>query len=77
MGLTGFKQPKLPAFQYPGGKARLRSWLLPFFPRSGRMYLEPFAGRGNVFFAARAALDFQYWQVNDPNTAPFFWLCRT
>jgi site-specific DNA-adenine methylase len=63
---------KLPAFQYPGGKARLREWLVPFFPRVGRTYLEPFAGRGNVFFKSRSVLKFARWQLNDLNTASFF-----
>lgn len=58
---------KTPAFSYMGGKARLRNWLLAHFPRSGRYYVEPFAGCGNVFFAARQELAFDHWVLSDIN----------
>jgi site-specific DNA-adenine methylase len=41
-------------------------------PTHGRVYVEPFAGRGNVFFAAAPVLKFEKWVVNDIATAPFF-----
>jgi len=56
-----------PAFRYMGGKARLRNWLIQHFPPSGNIYLEPFAGLGNVFFAAKNSLDFKKWWLNDTN----------
>jgi hypothetical protein len=35
--------------------------------------VEPFAGRGNVFWAAASSqLGFQQWALNDIRTAPFF-----
>ena len=35
--------------------------------------MEPFAGRGNVFWAAASSqLGFQQWALNDIRTAPFF-----
>lgn len=63
---------RVPAFQYPGGKALVRERVLKLFPTHGGRYLEPFAGRGNVFFLARTRLIFRSWHLNDVNTAPFF-----
>lgn len=54
-----------PSFRYMGGKSRLRGWLLQYFPASGNLYMEPFAGRGNVFFEARKRLKFKKWWLND------------
>jgi site-specific DNA-adenine methylase len=46
--------------------------LVEMMPTCGRLFLEPFAGRGNVFFAAALSLDFERWQLNDFATYPFF-----
>ncbi len=63
----------LPTISYPGGKARLARTLVSLMPRQGRSYVEPFAGRGNVFWAAASSqLGFQQWELNDIRTAPFF-----
>lgn len=56
-----------PSFRYMGGKARLRKWLVGAFPRTGRVYAEPFVGRGNVFFEAVQRLQFTNWQLADLN----------
>ena len=56
---------KTPAFSHMGGKARLRKWLLQYFPDSGRRYCEPFAGKANVYFAARLQLQFTSWMLAD------------
>ena len=62
-----------PTISYPGGKARLAPTLVSFMPPQGRSYVEPFAGRGNVFWAAASSqLGFQRWALNDIRTAPFF-----
>ena len=63
---------QLPVFGYPGGKARLREWLVQKMPFHGRRYVEPFAGRGNVFWLAVHMLDYQEWWLNDPWTARWF-----
>lgn len=64
---------QFPTFAYPGGKARLAPTLVSFMPPQGRSYVEPFAGRGNVFWAAASSgLDFKEWVLNDIRTAPFF-----
>ena len=60
-----------PPFGYPGGKSRLARKLVSFMPARGRVYLEPFAGRGNVFWAAASLLDFAAWSLNDNRTLPF------
>jgi site-specific DNA-adenine methylase len=46
--------------------------LVSFMPAGGKTYVEPFAGRGNVFFAAALNRKFHRWRLNDVATAPFF-----
>jgi modification methylase len=47
--------------------------IISFLPREGRLYVEPFAGRGNLFFeAAEQGLRFKRWWLNDIATAAFF-----
>lgn len=62
---------KTPSFRYMGGKSRLRKWLLSYFPKTGRKYIEPFAGLGNVFFQARKDLDFEEWHLSDIDVSFF------
>lgn len=64
---------KPPTIAYPGAKGRLASRLVDMMPTTGRVYLEPFAGRGNVFFAAALRLNFESWRLNDTSTASFFY----
>lgn len=56
---------KTPSFRYMGGKARLRSWLVGLFPANGRTYIEPFVGRGNVFFEAIQRVSYAKWMLSD------------
>ena len=64
---------KVPTFSYPGGKAKAAKLFVRRMPKAGKVYCEPFAGRGNVFFRARASgLKFDRWILNDPTTAGFF-----
>jgi site-specific DNA-adenine methylase len=64
---------EIPTFQYVGGKAKAARLFVAHMPRSGAVWCEPFAGRGNVFFRARASgLHYQRWVLNDSTTAPFF-----
>lgn len=63
---------RVPSFRYPGGKARIRKWLVRMMPHSGRRYVEPCAGRGNVFWLSAHMLDFQEWHLNDPWTGRWF-----
>jgi site-specific DNA-adenine methylase len=46
--------------------------LVSHFPRQGRCYVEPFAGRGNVFWLACQCLHFEKWWLNDLQTALWF-----
>ncbi len=57
---------------YPGAKGRIAPVLVSMMPSNGYTYMEPFAGRGNVFFAAAPILKFDKWVINDISTAPFF-----
>lgn len=61
-----------PTIPYPGAKGRLAPRLVEMMPAEGRTYLEPFVGRGNVFFAAASSLNFDRWHINDISTAKFF-----
>lgn len=63
---------RVPGFSYPGGKVKLREWLVRYMPVSGGKYVEPFAGRGNVFWWAVHVLDYKEWWLNDPWTARWF-----
>ena len=63
---------KIPSFGYPGGKVKLRRWLVKRMPISGGKYAEPFVGRGNVFWLAAHMLDYKEWWLNDPWTARWF-----
>lgn len=60
-----------PAFRHMGGKARLRKWLVKHFPRRGARYIEPFAGKGNVFYLAYEQLTFSEWWLCDLFSTPF------
>jgi len=62
---------KVPYFTYMGSKYTIRDVLVHLFPRTGRRYVEPFAGRGNVFFLAKTQLDFETWALNDLYSARF------
>jgi modification methylase len=62
--------PKLP---YPGGKGRTARQIISFLPREGRIFLDVFAGRGNLFFeAVEQGLRYKQWWINDIATASFF-----
>jgi site-specific DNA-adenine methylase len=58
---------------YPGGKSRLARTIVSFLPVRGRTFVEPFAGKGNVFWtAASQGLKFREWWLNDIATSRFF-----
>lgn len=62
-----------PTIPYPGGKARLAQEIVSFLPKYGRTYIEPFVGRGNLYWAAASAqLKYERWWLNDIATIPFF-----
>lgn len=63
---------KIPTIGYPGGKARMAKLICDLFPKTGRMFVEPFAGAGNIFWRAASELQYESWWLNDISTAPFF-----
>ena len=63
----------MPTIAYPGGKGRLAQTIISFLPKQGRTYVEPFCGRGNIYWSAvSAGLKFERWWLNDLATIPFF-----
>jgi len=63
----------MPAIPFPGGKARLAKQIVSLLPRHGRTYVEPFCGRGNLYWAAVShGLQYRQWWLNDLSTIPFF-----
>lgn len=64
--------PEVPSFAYPGGKALTRRWICRHFPHRCRRYVEPFTGRGNVYWMAREIIQFEEVWLNDLQTIPFF-----
>jgi|ERR1039458_8371743 site-specific DNA-adenine methylase len=67
---------KPPTFGYPGSKAKLAPKLVALMPRTGRVYFEPFVGRGNVFFCATQELQYKFWHINDIQHYAFFSVLR-
>jgi site-specific DNA-adenine methylase len=63
---------KVPGFRYRGGKFRLRRWLIRWCPLAGSTFVEPFAGRANMYFLMRQVGKFQNYVLNDKRTIPFF-----
>ena len=61
----------IPQFSYPGGKAKLAKRIVELLPPSGDRYVEPFAGRANLFFRVAQQLDYRRFWLNDMNTYPF------
>jgi site-specific DNA-adenine methylase len=59
------------SFSYPGGKATIRNTILEYIPQEGIKYIEPFAGRGNMFFSVKDNCSFEEWQLNDLATYKF------
>jgi hypothetical protein len=61
-----------PGFRFQGGKCLLRKWIVGHFPRQGEVYIEPFAGRGNLFWLACQLCNYETWWLNDNKMVPFF-----
>lgn len=41
---------RVPSFRIQGGKVTIREWIVSHFPTDITTYVEPFCGKGNVFF---------------------------
>src|SRR5271157_4871465 len=61
-----------PSIPYPGGKARMAKQIVAVFPQKGRIFVDAFAGHGNVFWAAAETLSYTEWWINDISTAPLY-----
>jgi DNA adenine methylase len=61
---------EVPTFAYPGGKAKLAKRIAAMLP-SGKRFVEPFAGRGNIYFQVAALGMYDSYWLNDLQTAPF------
>ena len=67
----------MPTIAYPGGKARLARQIVSMLPKDGHIYVEPFAGRGNIFWCAVSqGLTFRKWWLNDIATMSYFHAIR-
>lgn len=64
-----------PTFKMHGSKGRTAPWISSLFPRFRRL-IEPFAGRGNIFFRACSDHTFEEVLLNDRNTSPFLLALR-
>lgn len=60
-----------PTFKMHGSKARTAPWIVERFPTGIGRYLDPFAGRGNVWFRLAACQRVGAAVLGDLNTAPF------
>jgi hypothetical protein len=70
--LLAARNAKLLGFTYSGGKMKLAKYISPFMPSSGRIYCEPFAGLGNLYWRMATTSDYEQWRLNDIRTRPFF-----
>ena len=66
----------VPTFKMHGSKARTARWICSHMPRNFSRWIEPFAGRGNVFFRAASCLRFDTAVLNDLNMSPFLTALR-
>jgi site-specific DNA-adenine methylase len=64
--------PPIPRFAYQGGKGKLAKHIIRLLPCSGKRLIEPFAGRGNVYFHVAQRLDYAEFWLNDPYMCRFF-----
>lgn len=63
---------KIPAFRYPGGKAKIALSIVEYFPKIGFNYGEPFAGVGNLFWAVCGGTSYDRYHLNDLRNCRFF-----
>jgi DNA adenine methylase len=67
---------KIPIFAYPGSKGRLSEYLCTLMPQNNKRlrFVDVFAGRGNVAWAAMTLLPFRRYWLNDinPRIVSFF-----
>jgi hypothetical protein len=70
--------PFIPRFSYFGSKANLaRRIVACFVPEYGHRFVEPFAGRANIYFAAAVLCDYDKFWLNDTNSYKFLEAIRS
>jgi site-specific DNA-adenine methylase len=65
------KSLPVPQFGYHGSKGRLAKHILSLLPVSGDRFVEPFAGRANVYFAVAQRFRYKQFWLNDTYTFRF------
>src|SRR5579864_8016382 len=70
--LLAARHAKLLGFTYSGGKLLLATYIQSFMPHSGRIYCEPFAGLGALYWKMALNSEYEQWRLNDIRTHPFF-----
>jgi site-specific DNA-adenine methylase len=70
--------PLVPRFGYVGGsKGRLARRIVSLFPETGERFVEPFAGRANVYFAVTQFCHYKKIWLNDIRTYKFLEALRS
>jgi site-specific DNA-adenine methylase len=62
----------VPTFGYDGSKANLAKFIVLLLPPSGKRFVEPFAGRGNVCWRVAQRLEYKRFWINDKTMDRFF-----
>ena len=70
--------PLVPRFGYVGGsKSRLARRIVSLFPETGDRFVEPFAGRANIYFAVTQFCHYKKYWLNDIRTYKFLEALRS
>jgi len=67
----GARLREIPTFGYHGSKANLAAVVSTMFPLHGDRFIEPFCGRGNVYFHVAQTRDYKRFWLNDIKTYKF------
>lgn len=66
-----------PGFAYQGGKWKMRDWITPYLPEDSSLFVEPFAGRGNIFWLQAWLGKVRRYHLNDLRTYKLFNAIKT
>jgi hypothetical protein len=74
----GFSLRKQIGFSYPGGKQMLAPEIIKFLPKTGRKFIDAFAGRANIALCAmQQGYQYDQWILNDIRTCDFMQAIKT
>ena len=66
------------SFRWPGGKAKLAGEIISHLPKSGRKFIDLFAGRANIILRAiESGYQYEEWIANDIGTFKFLNALKT